>query len=59
MAKEHRIFHQSKMGWFVELPDHVQGPMDTREEAQTLANLLSIAGMARSAEVACTDKECI
>lgn len=58
MAKEHRIYHQNKMGWFVETADHVEGPMDTREEALTLANLLNIAGMARSADVACTDKEC-
>lgn len=58
MAKEHRIFHQSKIGWFVELPDHVEGPMDSREEAQHLANLLNLAGMARTADVACTDKDC-
>lgn len=58
MAKEHQIYHRNKLGWFVELSDHVEGPMDTREEAQTLANLLHLAGMARSTEVACTDKEC-
>ena len=58
MAKDHRIFHQNKVGWFIELPDHVEGPMDSREEAQKFVHLLNIVGMARSAEVACTDKEC-
>ena len=58
MAKEQRIYHQNKIGWFVELSDHVEGPMDSREEALKLANLLSLAGMARSGVIACTDKEC-
>lgn len=58
MAKEQRIYHRNKVGWFVELPDHLEGPMDSREEAQNFANLLNRVGMARSAEVACTDNEC-
>lgn len=57
MAKEQRIYH-NKTGWFIELADHVEGPMDSREEALNFANLLNRVGMARSGEVACTDKEC-
>ena len=58
MAKEHHIYHRSNIGWFVEMPDTVEGPLESREEAVRLANLLQRVGMARTGEVACTDQEC-
>lgn len=58
MAKEQYIFQRNKIGWFVEMPDSVEGPLESREEAVRFANLLKRVGMARSAEVACTEQEC-
>jgi hypothetical protein len=59
MANEQRIYHRNKIGWFVEMPGYLEGPLQTREEAVNFANLLNRVGMARSAEIACTDKECL
>lgn len=59
MANEHNIYHRNKIGWFVEMPDSVEGPLESREEAIRLANLLKRVGMARSAEIACMDMECL
>lgn len=57
MAKEHHIY-KNNIGWFVEMPDTIEGPLESREEAVRLANLLKRVGMARTAEVACTEQEC-
>ena len=58
MVKEQHIYHRNKIGWFVEMPGYVEGPLGSREEAVNFANLLERVGMARSAEIACTEKEC-
>ena len=58
MAKEQYIYHRNKIGWFVEMPDSVEGPLESREEAVHFANLLKRVGMARSAEIACNEQEC-
>lgn len=59
MAKEQHIYHRNKVGWFVETSGHVEGPMESHEEAVNFANLLTRVGMARSAEIACTEQECL
>jgi hypothetical protein len=58
MATEQRIYHLNKIGWFIELPDRVEGPLESRQEAVDFANLLRLVGMARSGETACTEQDC-
>ena len=58
MVREHQIYHRNNIGWFVEMPDSIEGPLESREEAVRLANLLKRVGMARTGEVVCTEQEC-
>lgn len=59
MANEQQIYYRNKMGWFVEIPGHAEGPLESHEEAVNFANLLSRVDMARCAEIACTEQECL
>ena len=33
MANEQRIYHRNQVGWFVEAPGYLEGPLESREEA--------------------------
>lgn len=58
MAKQPNVFKQEGKGWFIQLADHLEGPLDSREEAQRFLNLILLTCAARK-EIACLDKECL
>ena len=58
MTTQQNIYHRNKIGWFVEVPGHTEGPMESREEALCFANLLNKVNIARTSEIACTEQEC-
>ena len=57
MAKKPSIYQKEGLGWFIEMADRLEGPLDSREEAHSYLKLILLACAARN-EIACLDKEC-
>ena len=58
MAKTPCIYQKKGMGWFFELSGKIEGPLNTRDEAQKYLNLMLLTCAARN-DIDCLNQECL
>ena len=58
MSEQANVYQKDGLGWFIELADRIEGPLDSCEEAQNYLKLVLLAGAARTG-FACLDRECL
>lgn len=57
MVKEPHIYNKDGLGWYIDSAGILEGPLDSRQDAQQYLQLMKVASAART-EVVCIDREC-
>ncbi|MDH5767152.1 MAG: hypothetical protein OEZ38_14150 [Gammaproteobacteria bacterium] len=57
MSKYPHIYQKDGLGWYIDTGDRQEGPVDSRQDAVQLLNLLQLTDAART-EFVCLDREC-